>query len=142
MSKYLKTTKKQTKQIYKKKKNEILKKKMMVLSSYFGRCFGKDFYLFLPSFNERFLTVHFFLFLGGSFVFLVTTGQAFGRVKFSTKGFDWVLGWRLEMISASSTFLLLDRLFFGVLKQVEFWFSDNLELFLDIMSSCLLSYFH
>ncbi|GET58665.1 hypothetical protein GLOIN_2v1475533 [Rhizophagus irregularis DAOM 181602=DAOM 197198] len=44
----------------------------MVLSSYFGRHFGKVSYLFLPSFNKWFLTIHFFLFLGGSFVFLVT----------------------------------------------------------------------
>ncbi|PKK66858.1 hypothetical protein RhiirC2_806500 [Rhizophagus irregularis] len=48
-----------------------------------------------------------------------TTGQAFGHVKFSTKGFDWVPGdWRQSWLLQN--FLLLDRLFFGVIKHVEF----------------------
>ncbi|PKK63097.1 hypothetical protein RhiirC2_869905 [Rhizophagus irregularis] len=61
----------------------------MVLLSYLGRHFGKVFYLFLPSFNKRFLTVHFFR---SSFVFLVTVTCEFSTLY---KGFGWVPGdWR------------------------------------------------
>ncbi|PKC70451.1 hypothetical protein RhiirA1_454757 [Rhizophagus irregularis] len=59
-----------------------------------------------------------------------TTGQAFGHVKFST-GIGILKCYRRALIGYLAgnwrqsrllpTFLLLDRLFFGVLKRVEFW---------------------
>ncbi|CAB4402570.1 unnamed protein product [Rhizophagus irregularis] len=90
----------------------------MVLSSYFRRHFGGSF-VFLVMLTI--VSFSFFVFrqVRPLDVFCKVLNSGIGYWNLEMKGFNWVPGdWRQSRLLQN--FLLLGRLFFGVLKRVEF----------------------